>query len=167
MHTTDIPPLDDPSIAAILGWAGQHDGRISLEDGTGGKPGPGDVNYAKWVAGLQHVRATVDQAAAVITDYYANTPNDGQLPPITPYMLRQRLAGVREYAQAEKSAAKALPPGPKPKGTLRSKNPEEWDRIGREARDARRADLERRGIPLHPWQQTPNGPGPMATRARW
>lgn len=163
--TIEVPPLSGPAIAAILGWAGQHDGRISLEDGVDGKPGPGDVNYAKWQHGLSHVRATVDQAAAVITDYYAS--DNGKLPPITPFILRQRLAGTREHAEAARAATKALPPGPKPKGGLRSRNPDEWDRLAAQGRDKRRDDLARRGIPLHDWQITKNPTGPMTTSTRW
>lgn len=124
--------------ATLLAFANQVDPLVSVND----------ANAEVWWAALQ--RQEFAKAKWCITDYYANTApgRDGRIPALTPGVLRHRIG---DKAQTVTAQQRALNP-PKPyrdPNSFRDRNPDEWDRLVAQGRDARRADLQNRGIPLN------------------
>ena len=115
-------------------YANQIDARIQLNDAT---------LDAWWVA-MEHV--DFDAAKWGITDYYAKANPNGThgVQVLLPAALKHRVNAEVERRAARK---RALAPKPvkSPTQTFRARNPELWDRLVEEGRQAHLAYLEQRG----------------------
>lgn len=129
--------------AAIMTYANQIDARIQLNDPT----------LDAWWAAMEHIGFKAAQWG--IADYYgtANPNQNRGLQALLPATLRTRVLAEAERRQAKQDAQTALP-FKRPTGTWRDRNPGLWDQLVAKGRDAHRADLEHRGIPLQAHQQT-------------
>ena len=126
-------------IAACLTWANQNDPLITIDEH--------DVRFKQWEAGLGHVRATAQQACAIISAYYGNTEpgRDGRIPSITPRIIRDRITNAKETADASRRAA--LPPGRTVKSPMafRHRDPNAWDAAYNQGRVTRADRIARKG----------------------
>lgn len=113
----------------FLGWLAQADPRVMN----------GIAAVEVWQAALIH--ATPAEAKQAVLDH--TLANDG---PATPAAIRKRAAQLRITAEAQTRALTAAPSPVKNPNSFRSRNPELWDKLFEEGRQARRDDLAARGL---------------------
>jgi len=115
----------------LLTWVNQHDPRVQLNAASR------DI----WSYSLAPF--TAQEAKQAILDHYRL--NDSI--PVSPGAIRKRADDHRAVTEGRESAQHKLPASAwkDPTASFRKADPERWDRLKAEGREARRADLEARG----------------------
>jgi hypothetical protein len=115
----------------LLTWVNQHDPRVQLNAASR------DI----WAYSLSPFTAA--EAKQAILDHYRL--NDSI--PVTPGAIRKRADDHRAVTEGRESAMKKLPASSWPNpNSWRKRNPEEWDRLVEQGRQAREDDLRARGL---------------------
>ncbi|MDQ5860677.1 MAG: hypothetical protein M3536_00240 [Actinomycetota bacterium] len=122
--------MDHKQTIAMLTWINQVDPRVMLNE----------ASAETWAYAMRNIPTDVAKQA-VLEHYKAHESIAA-----SPGAISKRAANIKASDEARQAALEP-PPGPwKDPETWRARNPEEWDRLKAEGREARRADLQARGI---------------------
>ena len=113
----------------FLGWLAQADPRVMN----------GIAAVEVWQAALVH--ATPAEAKQAVLDH--TLANDG---PANPSTIRKRVHQIRTTAEAQTRALTAAPTTVRNPHSFRSRNPELWDHLFEEGRQARQDELAAKGL---------------------
>lgn len=122
--------MDHKQTIAMLTWINQVDPRVMLNEAAV------DV----WAYAMRNVPADVAKQACL--EHYKMHEDIAA----TPGGISKRSVNIKNSREAKQKALAASPRPPRDPNSWRSRNPEKWDRLAEEGRQARRADLEARGL---------------------
>lgn len=121
--------MDHKQTIAMLTWINQVDPRVMLNE----------ANVEVWAYAMSKTPTDVAKQA-VLEHYKANESIAA-----SPGAISKRAANIKNSREAKKSAITALPPSRDP-NSWRSRNPELWDQLAEQGRQAREDDLRARGL---------------------
>lgn len=121
--------MDHKQVIAMLTWINQVDPRVMLNEAAA----------ETWAYAMRTIPADVAKQA-VLEHYKAHESIAA-----SPGAISKRAGNIKTSRDAKTSAITAGPIVKHP-NSWRSRNPEEWDRLFEEGRQARRAELTARGI---------------------
>ena len=120
---------------AALTYASQLDARVPVNE----------ANADLWASALAGM--SVEQVKWIIKDHYTrSTDFRGEVPALTPAVIRRRGRIEAERAAAKRAALEAAPRKKATGGTWRSRNPAEWDRLVQAGAVDWLEQMERRGL---------------------
>ncbi|UYM26625.1 hypothetical protein SEA_BAUER_76 [Arthrobacter phage Bauer] len=114
----------------FLGWLSQHDPRVQN----------GYAAVEVWQASL--ATATAAEAKQAILEHY----RANEAVPASPAGIRKRTQTIRATVEAQTRAIEAAPGQVKHPNSWRSRNPELWDHLMEQGKQARRAELQAKGL---------------------
>ncbi len=121
--------MDHKQTIAMLTWINQVDPRVMLNE----------ASAETWAYAMRNIPTDVAKQA-VLEHYKANESIAA-----SPGAISKRSANIKNSRDAKTSAITAGPPVKHP-NSWRFRDPEEWDRLFEQGRQARRDELTARGI---------------------
>jgi hypothetical protein len=121
--------MDHKQTIAMLTWINQVDPRVMLNE----------ANVEVWAYAMSQTPPDVAKQA-VLEHYKANEGIAA-----SPGAISKRAVNIKNSREAKNSALTALPPARDP-NSWRSRNPELWDELAEQGRQARENDLRAKGL---------------------
>ena len=121
--------MDHKQTIAMLTWINQVDPRVMLNE----------ANVEVWAYAMSNTAPDIAKQA-VLEHYKAN-----EAIAASPGAISKRAINIRNSRDAKNNALEALPPVKHPM-SFRARNPELWDQLMEEGRQARETDLRARGL---------------------
>lgn len=122
--------MDHKQTIAMLTWINQVDPRVMLNE----------ANVDVWAYAMANIPPDVAKQA-VLEHYKANDSIAA-----SPGAISKRATNIKNSQEAKAKALQPPEPAYRHPNSWRARNPEEWDRLFEQGRQARRADLEARGL---------------------
>lgn len=122
--------VETPEVIKMITWLNSIDGRVMLNE----------PSVEMWAHAMAPFEAS--EAKQAILDHYRNNEQFAA----THAGIRKRALAVRDVRAAQQSAIAGPSKAPAHPLGWRARNPELWDRLFEEGKQARRADLAARGL---------------------
>lgn len=122
--------MDHKQTIAMLTWINQVDPRVMLNE----------ANVEVWAYAMQNVDGPVAKQA-VLEHYKANDSIAA-----SPGAISKRATNIKNSMDAKTKALQPPAPAYRHPNSWRARNPEEWDRLFEQGRQARIDDLTKRGL---------------------
>lgn len=123
--------MDHKQTIAMLTWINQVDPRVMLNE----------ASAETWAYAMSNI--PVDVAKQAVLEHYKAHESIAA----SPGAISKRAANIKNSREAKQQALEPAPAPFKHPMSWRERNPEEWDRLMEEGRQARIADLMARGRP--------------------